>query len=418
MIGSVVTNGGANGDYLTMQPKQPVLGSVDSFRFMMQYPYQRCDLSLRPVAVPVPAPINGLDYFTSIGTNSIETLQLLENRFAHYGVPIGKIGTTIPSLALSSETAAPNYLAMTNPVFANIGMDATQAGFRDRGFLPSCFMRTKPVPQTRGVYDNVPLLEEVVASNVVAFDLKGFDTSVKQLANPGADGGWGASGVDDDLKLGVDNVGEAGWPGTDDLSLTPSDPGYGVQLYDIAILGATYEAQSGTGAYVDLGWGSKVYNSVHPRASSPVSTTMLTAAQLTNIIKFFPTSLSLIDVNNNVPPNGLVPASSLYASGTAYVDTSYHQTYQPAFDTFTTAYEYDGEALIRGPRGLIWQQGLRRFGFSVTQGGPDVGTSGIGDKEATPQIPYRLPSIQATIRVQDVSAGTIQQISVAHDLTN
>ena len=58
----------------------------------------------------------------------------------------------------------------------------------------------------------------------------------------------------------------------------------------------------------------------------------------------------------------------------------------------------------------------------MTQGALDVGNDGkdddATDKEATPQIPYRLPSIQATIRVQDATAGTLQQISIVHDLTN
>ena len=146
--------------------------------------------------------------------------------------------------------------------------------------------------------------------------------------------------------------------------------------------------------------------------------TGLTAAQLSNIVKYFPSSLSLLDLN--ATSNGLIPATSLYDSG-AYVDPT-HQLYQPAFDTFTTAYEFDGEALVRSTNGLIWQQGRRRFGFTVVQGALDVGNDGIGDdasdKEATPQIPYRLPSIQATIRVQDATAGTLQQISVVHDLTN
>ena len=151
--------------------------------------------------------------------------------------------------------------------------------------------------------------------------------------------------------------------------------------------------------------------------------TTLSAAQLSSVVKFFPTSLSLIDLN--ALANGLVPASSLYGSGT-WVSTAVHQSYQPAFDTFTTVYEYDGEALIKNPTNppipepynLIWQQGLRRFGFTPAMGGSDVGAAGFGAKEATPQIPYRLPSIQATIRVQDVTAGTIQQVVVAHDLTN
>ena len=429
MIGTAVMNGGASGDYLTMQPRQPLPDSPNTFRYMMEFPYQRCDLSIRPVAVGVSAPINGLDYFTSVGTNSIETLQLLENRFAHYGFRIGSSGTTIPSLALSTESSATAYLAMTNPVFANIGMAPALTTFRDRGFLPSCFMRTKPVPLAGGGYDNIPLLEEIVASNVIAFDLKGFDTSVKQLAHTGEDGGWGTVGIDDDYNLAIDNIGEAGWPGTDDLSLAPSDPGYAVQLAAIATGGTSFEVQSGTGAYVDAGWGSKMYNSVHPvydtatNSIIPVSMTTLTPLQLANVVKFFPSSLSLLDLNST--STGLIPASTLYDSG-AFV-SSFHQIYQPAFDTHTTAYEYDGEAILRSPTppgvvGLVWQQGLRRFGFGVAQGAQDIGADGIGEdanqKEVIPQIPYRLPSIQATIRVQDASAGTLQQISVVHDLTN
>ena len=416
MIGTAVQNGGSGGDYLTMQPSQPSLSAVNTFRFMMQYPYQRCDLSVRPAPVSL---VSG-STFVSVATNSIESLQLPENRFAHYGFPVssgGVSGTTIPALVLSTEfpstivppSTSDAYLLMTNPVFANIGMNAALASFRDRGFLPSCFMRTKPVANATGGYSNVPLLEEIVASNVIAFDVKGFDTSVKQLAHPGSDGNWGVTNV----------PAEAGWPGTDDLSLAPSDPGYAIQLVNIAKGGAAFEIQSGNGTFVDVGWGSKVYNSIHPDSAGGVSMTGLTAAQLSNIVKFFPSSLSLLDLN--ATSNGLIPATSLYDSG-AYVDTTVHQLYQPAFDTFTTAYEFDGEALGRSANGLIWQQGRRRFGFSVTQGALDVGNDGIGDdasdKEATPQIPYRLPSIQATIRVQDATAGTLQQISVVHDLTN
>lgn len=417
MIGSAVTNGGPGGDYLTMQPSQPavngVVGSVDTFRFMMQYPYQRCDLSLRPAFVSTTAGV-----FTSVATNSIESLQLPENRFAHYGCPVSVtsggitvIGTTLPSLALSSETISQAYRDMTTPVFMNTGVNAASSTFRDRGFLPSCFMRTKPVAIAGGGYSKVPLLEEIVASNAVAFDVKGFDTSVKQLAHPGADQQWGINNV----------VSEAGWPGTDDLSLTPSDPGYAIQLYKIAKAGANsaaFEVQSGSGAYVDVGWGNKVFNSVHPMVvPGPISLAGLTSTELFKIVKFFPSSMSLVDLN--ATSDGIIPATSLFESGSRFVGTD-HQTYQPAFDTFTTEYEFDGEALLRPTNGLIWQQGLRRFGVSVTQGGQDRGADGIGndenEKEASPLIPYKLPSIQATIRVQDYSAGTLQQISVIHDL--
>jgi Prokaryotic N-terminal methylation motif len=408
------------GDYLTMQPLVPSTGSPDTFRFMMKHPYQRCDLSVRPHVI-----IESINTYFTNKCNSIEDLQLPENRFAHYVFPIGVLGTTLPQLALTTESGAAQYLAMTDPTFQNIGI-TVNGSLRDRGFLPPCFMRTKP---TIGSLPAVPLLEEIVASNVVAFDLKGFDTSVKQLANPGADGKWGNDGT----------ISQAGWPGTDDLSLTPSDPGYALQLnlinaaYINGQVPNDYERQSASGAYVDAGWGSKLVNSTHHRIGAP-DVRLSTATNLAGITKYFATSLSLLDLNTSLDANGnargLVLAASVRESG-SYIDSSLHQCYQPAFDTFTNAYEFDGEALVQVPPtvpprigvyNLIWKGGLRRFGYTVTPGDPDIGTDGIGDdaleREASPQIPYKMPSIQANIRVMDSKAGTLQQISVVHDLTN
>ncbi len=406
----------AAGNYLSMQPIVPVIANPNTFRFMMQYPYQRCDLSVRPNAITD----SGNTYYT-ISSNSIEDLQLPENRFAHYGFPIGTLGTTLPQLALSTEfpsTIVPTsksdaYLAMTNPTFENLGLtiNATNATLRDRGFMPSCFMRTKPT-----LNGPVPLLEEIVASNVVGFDLKGFDTSVKQLSHPGADGVWGNDGT----------PAQAGWPGTDDLSLTPSDPGYALQLDLInssyPSIPNVYERQSGSGAFVDAGWGSKVVNSTHRRTGPNIR--LSTANNLAGVTKYFVSSLSLLDLDPNPLIVGkLVRASSLAESG-MFINPALHQSYQPAFDTFTNSYEFDGEALLN-PRGiapgLIWVGGLRRFNLisgPVANADPGSDVSGNGSPDASPQIQYKLPSIQATIRVQDYTAGTLQQISVVHDLTN
>ena len=81
-------------------------------------------------------------------------------------------------------------------------------------------------------------------------------------------------------------------------------------------------------------------------------------------------------------------------------------------------------ALFSGDAGFVaWRDGLRRFGgaSSVSRNG-DLGADGIGidanEHETSPPIPYKMPSIQATIRVQDFTAGTLRQISVVHDLTN
>ena len=82
--------------------------------------------------------------------------------------------------------------------------------------------------------------------------------------------------------------------------------------------------------------------------------------------------------------------------------------YQPCFDTFTEAYESDGEwmeTITSGDAGFVaWRDGLRRFGYATSlSGNGDHGTDGVGidaiEYETSPPIPYKMPSIQATIVV-------------------
>ena len=61
-----------------------------------------------------------------------------------------------------------------------------------------------------------------------------------------------------------------------------------------------------------------------------------------------------------------------------------------------------------GAIALIWT-----FGFNAAFAAPQK-----YEKETGAPLSYRLPSIQATIRVQDFTAGNLQQISVVHDLKN
>ena len=429
LINNFFGAGNTTDRYLWMQPLVPTLGTPNTFRYMMQNPYQRCDLSVRPNLVSLSSGGN----FVSVQTNSIETLHLPENRFAHYGFPVSG-GTTLPSLALSTEFSNPNaasYIAMTDPLFSSFVLPAaTMTGaptvptFRDRGFLPSCFMRTKPVLDAAGAVTSiVPLLEEIVSADVVAFDVKGFDASVKQLAHPGSDGQWGVALFDD--VLGVPDSGahsltadfrEASWPGSDDLSLTPSDPGFALQLFDIA-QATTAPAISGSGAFVDVGWGGKVFNSNLQRSAAPFKFIELPADQLARIANFFPSNLSVLDKAGVT----LLPAVSLKEAGARYTDPTVHQVYQPSFDTYTTAYDFDGEELLGRDAsrniqvGLVWQEGRRRLGFAATTGAADP-VFPLTDTK--PPVSGRLPSIQATIRVQDFTAGNLQQISVVQDLNN
>jgi hypothetical protein len=404
------------------------LGSTAGMRYMMRFPYQRCDLSVRPITNDFVQPS------LTVQTNSLVDLQRPENRFAHYVIPLTAIslleGTSMPLLALTSEAASTgNYLNLTNQAYGLLSPSSLSVSVTptDRGFIPSCFFRTKIALDTanqNNVGAAIPTLEEIVASNVVAFDIKGYDLAVKQLANQGADGYWGAVG-DDDGDGTADNFTEAGWPGTDDLTLTPSDPGYSKALMGAA--GVTPPVSplvfSNSGAFVDLDWSRKNINATHNLSGGPVQLGM---ANVTAVPSSVWTS-SLSGVQQAGP--SIQRLTSFVKSGSFFAAPSIGVVvYQPCFDTFTDVYESDGERIeyppVVGDAGYAaWRDGLRRFGVTTSNtGSGDRGSDGIGidrvEKETSPPIPYALPSIQVTIRVQDYTAGTLQQISVVHDLTN
>lgn len=414
---------------LVMKPFAPA-GTAASYRYMMRFPYQRCDLSVRPITNDF------VGTSLTVQTNSLADLQRPENRFSHYVIPLAPLGlgagTSMPLLALTSEsTSGGNYLNMTNQAFGRLSPSSPSVTVQptDRGFIPSCFFRTKitldPASPTQ-VGSAVPTLEEVVAANVVAFDLKGYDIAVKQLANRGADGFWGEALVDDDGDGTVDNFTEAGWPGTDDLSLTPSDPGYSKTLINASSLVSPSQPPvfSNSGAFVDLDWSRKVIHATHNLSSGSIQLGMANIPS--SIASVWPSNLSGVQTN---PANGAIQRTmSFVKSGSFFATPSTGVVvYQPCFDTFTDAYESDGEwmeTIVAGDSGFVaWRDGQRRFGVpTALSGSADQGADGVGvdsyEFETSPPFLYKMPSIQATIRVQDFTAGTLQQISVVHDLTN
>lgn len=418
---------------LTMKPITPSpTGTIDSFRYMMRFAYQRCDLSVRPIFNQQAG--TGL----TLQTNNLTDLQRPENRFGHYVIPLNSSsfgqngfgeGTTLPILALTAEPdssinpSVGNYRNLTDQAYGFLSSASPNMAVRplDRGFIPSCFFRSKirrdpSAPHL--VASAVPTLEEIVATNVVAFDIKGYDLAVKQLSNPGADGGWGIASYDDNGDGQTDNLAEAGWPSTDDLSLTPSDPGFSKTL-----INSNAPTMSNSGAFVDLDWPRKVIHAPHRIGNTINQLTNATAITRPNTL--WMSNLSCVQLNqpnSNViqRSSGLVRSGNYFATAATGVIV-----YQPCYDTYTDAYEVDGEwiqLLDSGDAAYVaWRDGLRRFGVNSTlSGSADRSSDGIGtdnfERETAPPISYKMPSIQATIRVQDSGAGTLQQISVVHEL--
>ena len=414
---------------LTMSPFSWSSVNPNAGRYMMRFAYQRSDVSVRAVRSEFAA-FNSATGIMTLQTNSLSDLQLPENRFAHYIRPLPNSSTTLPMLALTSESSSTgNFLALfdevcgaVSPAFSSVNLTPT-----DRGFIPASFFRTQITLDSTNpsrVGASRATLEELVASNVVAFDIKGYDRSVKLLASPGADGGWGTRGVDDDLAtpLAVDDLLEAGWPGTDDLSLSPSDPGYS-RIVALAASASPVFAKSG--AFVDIDWSRKVINAPHRLASGKQRIGMAGFPSLpTSIASLWVSNLSGVQLTST---NSIEPSFSFVRSGAVSLlpPSGSPIAYQPCFDTFTDFYESDGQVMETVSGMIVFaREGLIRFGESRPPLilVPDLGTDGLGnddfEKETSPPIPYFLPAIQATIRVQDYSAGTLQQISVVHDLTN
>ena len=270
-------------------------------------------------------------------------------------------------------------------------------------------------------------MEEIVASNVVGFDVRGFDATAQQFAAPGADGGWGIVGVDDDINGTTDDRSEAGWPQSDDLIVGPGDPGYALMIRQFE--GST-PVVANSGTFVDLCWGRRVVNQISNFSQSVTLTDGAPGMShfrkdwgsvISKQANFWSSALSgfsPLSMGTTVLPN-----ASLIKSGRFNVSSN---VYQPTFDTFTDYYESDGNRQTLG----MSANGLVRFGLAASASNPlpDAGVDGLdddgngatdeeGERETSPPFAYKMPSIQIRFRIQDVTAGTLQELSIAHDLT-
>ncbi len=431
---------GTTDPQLSMQPLVPNTSSHDSFRYMMRFAYQRSDLSVRPI-------LNS--FGLTLATNSLADLQRPENRFSHYVLPVpndvpkGILGaTSMPILALTDEaTSIGNYSSVFGRATESLGFGLS-VSLLDRGFIPSAFFRTQVFPSSDPavVGQVLPTMNEVIASNITAFDIKGFDPSAQLLANSGPDGGWGTAGVDDDGDGTVDNVSEYGWPGTDDVSLSPSDPGFAQAL--LAFGPNPVTAQSG--AFVDLGWAWKTMNQRESYAS--VASTLghpYFASFGGPPPSIWASSLSGMNPPGATPvPHMEMPTESLMKSGRVFVDGANNVlAFQPTFDTFTDAYESDSMYQAQFPRDannlpllpgnykhIVWIGGQGRLlGVNYPTSFADHGNNGFDDngdgnvdedleRETSTPFPVSLPSIQVTVRIQDSQASLLQQLTVVQSL--
>lgn len=337
-----------------------------------------------------------------IAANSLEDLMNPANRFAHIQVPIsGTSNSTMPLLALGPANSA---LYSSEPD-GTLGGTGFQVG---SGFLHPAYMLHDPAifydPDTSvapvAVLPPSRIGEDILASDILAFDIKGFDPGVPLLLSPGANG-----------------TSEAGAAGSDDLVLSPNDPGYA------SVLGST---PVGTGEFVDLCWGRKTVQQFFALGG----TTLPAGANLWGQLSGYS------QANYTTAPVGSLPfTNALYKSGLVYQPPGATQlVLQPSYDTWTTSYEGDGlfQAERMGRRGVVVGgsgaplEGWRNAGGLVVDAGTDgldntgstAGVDDIAEQETSAPFPVKLRGIKISIRMEDPATRQVKQMSVAKEFVS
>jgi hypothetical protein len=372
---------GSGDDWLKSVP----LSGLPSPLCDMATAHQQCDLSIRRIYDSSDNNVRD-----EIAANSLEDLTDPANRFAHVQVPLpGTVSTTMPVLALGARLA----------VNAGDPSGTLQVG---SGFLHPAFV-------LRGIRSG----EDLLASDVLAFDIKLFDPDVPLLGTPGGDGTFGTTS----------NPGALGWAGSDDLILSPNDPGYGPAL------NGTYQLV-GTGEYVDLAWAKKLVDhggniSATTNVWSPLS------------------GFSLANFNINGAAGAYTYA--LFKSGSVLMASASPFTLhllQPTYDTYTTRYEGDGvlQAELTSRAGVCRVNGAislypgfsgdDRSNLSENWRVPDAGTDGIDnvgslagvddtlELETSPPFPIPLRGLKISVRMEDPTTRQVKQMSATKEFVS
>jgi len=383
--------------------------------------HQYCDLSVRRNTNAIGAPT------ATVSANSLADLTQPDNRFAHVRAPKSQVGLSVPpavqytSMPLLAMGGAPPLLA-ASPA-------ATPATLN--GFLRPEFVLGWDLTHTDLLGDGwgiERLGEDVLASNVIGFDVQIFDPQAQLLLAPGADGNWGVAGSDDDLSGTADDASEAGASNSDDVLVGPNDPGYSASLSAFVSGGTAAPIPALQGDFVDLFYPRLAGGSLQGSLSLPMLETDFSGYRS---FRFDPT----LPAAGNYP-DGLYKSGRLVRGPNGSILIQ-----QPAYDTFTDGYEHDG-FLQRSPAhvaaspgdtpfggaGTLWWLGGQTLGVRPpstsgtttamaemldwgAKGFDDVGPLGSVGQETSKPFAAPLRALRVRVRLQDPNTQLLEQMS-------
>ena len=417
----------------------------------MQLAHQLCDLSVSRVVNPAngmpvtPSPsdtpinVSTSTYpVTGIRANSLADLARPENRFAHVRIPGEYFGfganqrTTMPILALTGSDAFLTAARYPNTTFDS-SLPSPFSVPLFNGFVLPLYELSNYAANSE-LFDDARLDrtgEDVVATDILAFDVQGFDPLAPLFLHNGPDGVSGPGPVSDFSKQGA--------AGTDDLILTPDDPGILSVMNSSQInpsAGVPYSTASGStpeqfptladnGAFVDL-----CYPIQQAGVLKDFWATATPGPPASRVSSYLVTSLSGI---TGAPLATSLPQATgekLRKSGRALFRPAAPQNilFQPAYDTYTDAYESDGlnqEAntvpipvggkFYGGTWWMLSQVDADEGIDGLDNPGSDPGADEISEHETSPPFNIRLPGVRIRIRMEDANTRQFKQMSVVHD---
>src|SRR6056297_16167 len=367
--------------------------------------FQDCDLSVRRslseeagfegLPQPRSTSSNSPADPRSVVANSLKDLTKPENRFAHVRIPGGVD-------AMNGVGSAFQLTSM--PVLDLAGPTAFVLAAQANGLL------SRPVETTSGFLSPDYTLrgnragEDIVLPGMLSFDVKAFDPEAPVLIHAGPDGIAGSTGDPADF----------GMLGSDDVVLTPSDPGFYPAIRSPTPANFVVGSR---GAFVDLDYVYKAAGAVQAPAS-------LTGDLATHLVNLCNTPFSGFDRFG--APGAFRFPTALAKSG-RYIPGTNPLFYQPAFDTYAADYEYDGfnQAPVTGLGGTVWW--VPPFPGTAANPAPvDEGNNGLDDdnaggvddaaeKETSPPFLAPLRALQINLRIEDTGTRQVRQMLVTQE---
>jgi hypothetical protein len=362
----------------------------------MAIAHQQCDLSIRRVNQTMDS---------TVAANSLEDLADPSNRFAHVQLPFIGANRSMPVLALSPKLdiryaeAEPGIL-LTDDSSPTAADRLSPANYQSGFIHPAYTLRSGPL--IRGDRTG----EDILASDVLAFDIKAYDPSVALYQV-----------TDSSSQVTV---------------YSPNDPGYGLAL--LPPTGFT-SVSVGNGDFVDIGWGRKAQAHFGAFAVSQLSgVTAVAGTPFTDAL--YKSGLAF---QSGAIGSSTTPTYHPYPTMATHNFPTYSanlQVFQPSYDTWYSRYEGDGilQSELDNSRGnqqfdtsttgaLIAAQSWRGTGPYVIDAGTDgidnsgsgAGVDDLSEMETSAPFPMDLRGVKVTIRMEDPTARTFNQMTVTKE---